>query len=127
MIFLERPVVLALHDRQLGEHGGFAGIRDEGLLDSALARPRNKHACGVDDVHELAVAYAFGIARNHPFLDGNKRTALHSMLLFLRLNGAATPAPSPELVEQMVRFAEGVLDEAAFADWLKSQPVRVRA
>lgn len=121
VIFVEKAVVIALHDRQLGEHGGAAGVRDEGLLDSALDRPRNKHAYGVDDLHELAASFAFGIAKNHPFLDANKRTALHVALLFLKLNGAGLPDPSMELVEKMVQLAEGSLSEAGFADWLRVQ------
>ncbi|GAC1630777.1 MAG: type II toxin-antitoxin system death-on-curing family toxin [Nevskia sp.] len=124
MRFVEKPVVLAMHDRQLGAHGGAAGIRDEGLLDSALARPKNKHAYGEEDFFALAAAYAYGIARNHPFVDANKRTGLHVALLFLRLNGVPTPAPSIEMVEHMVQLAEGALDEAGFASWLSTQPPR---
>jgi death-on-curing protein len=115
-------VVLAIHDRQLAEHGGIAGVRDDGLLDSALARPQNKRAYGVDDLHQLAAAYAFEIARNHPFLDGNKRSAWVAARTFLMLNGVLLKPDRAESVEQMVRLAEGALDEAAFAAWLRLQP-----
>lgn len=125
MNFVDKDVVLSIHDFQLGAHGGSAGVRDAGLLESALARPKNKHAYGEEDAFSLAASYAFGIARNHPFMDGNKRTALHTALLFLRLNGIETPVPSIEMVERMVELAEGKLEEAAFAAWLAAQPPRI--
>lgn len=121
---LDRNVVLAMHDQQIGAHGGAPGVRDHGLLDSALARPQNKHAYGESDPYALAAAYAYGIARNHPFVDANKRTGLFSALLFLRLNEVPRPKPSADMVEQMVRLAEGALDEAGFAAWLATQPTR---
>lgn len=124
MEFLEKEVALALHDDQLARYGGLAGVRDMGLLDSALARPRNAHAYGMDDVFALAASLAFGIARNHPFLDGNKRTALHSALTFLAINGAAIPPPTPQMVDMMVQLAEGRASEQDFAHWLQSQPTR---
>lgn len=124
MKFIDSAVVLSLHDFQLGAHGGSTGLRDPGLLESALARPQNKHAYGEADPYSLAAAYAYEIARNHPFMDGNKRTALHTALLFLRLNGVPTPSPSVQMVERMVELAEGQLDEVAFAHWLSTQPTR---
>lgn len=124
MRFLGLKVVLAMHDLQLSVHGGLAGIRDLGLLESALARPQHRHSFGEEDLHVLAASLAFGIARNHPFLDGNKRSALHAALTFLKLNGADVPLPSPEMVEVMVRLAQGALDEAGFADWLRAQSVK---
>ncbi len=124
MEFLDKDVVLAMHDHQLAAHGGASGIRDEGLLDSALARPQNTQAYGEEDPYSLAAAYAYGIARNHPFVDANKRTGLFAALLFLRMNKVPTPPPSPAMVEQMVLLAEGLLDEAGFAAWLGSQPRR---
>ncbi|MCX7072617.1 MAG: type II toxin-antitoxin system death-on-curing family toxin [Gammaproteobacteria bacterium] len=124
MEFLDKDVVLAMHDHQLAAHGGASGVRDEGLLDSALARPQNKQAYGDDDPYSLAAAYAYGIARNHPFVDANKRTGLFAALLFLRMNRVPTPPPSPAMVEQMVLLAEGLLDEAGFAAWLAGQPRR---
>ena len=86
-IWIETSVVRAIHDAQLAEHGGLAGVRDEGLLESALARPQNLLAYGMPDVADCAAAYGFGIARNHPFSDGNKRTAFVCTELFLALNG----------------------------------------
>ena len=124
MNFLDQAVVIAIHDRQLAEYGGAAGVRDAGLLDSALSRPQNKHAYGEDDPFVLAASYAFGIARNHPFLDGNKRTAWVSARTFLALNGKALLPDRKEAVEYMVHLAEGSFEEAAFAAWLATQPVR---
>lgn len=124
MKFLEKGVVLAAHDRQIAEYGGASGMRDEGLLDSALSRPQNKHAYGENDVCTLAAAYAFGIARNHPFMDGNKRTAWVSARTFLALNGRRLVPDRREAVERMVELAEGRLDEAGFAHWLSTQPTR---
>lgn len=124
MEFLDKDVVLAMHDHQLAAHGGASGIRDEGLLDSALARPQNKQGYGEEDPYALAASYAYGIARNHPFVDANKRTGLFAALLFLRMNKVPTPPPSPAMVEQMVLLAEGLLDEVGFAAWLGSQPRR---
>ncbi len=124
MEFVDKDVVLAIHDRQLAEHGGLAGMRDEGLLDSAMARPQNRHAYGSEQLEELAAAYAYGIARNHPFLDGNKRTAWAVARTFLAMNGLRLIPDRVAAVEQMVLLAEGLLDEAAFAVWLGSQPRR---
>lgn len=122
MIFVEKAAVLALHDEQLGQYGGLAGVRDMGLLDSALARPQNAHAYGSNNVYALAASLAFGIARNHPFLDGNKRSALHSALVFLAINEVPVPLPSVAMVEAMVQLAEGILSEEGFAAWLATQP-----
>lgn len=124
MEFLDRDVVLAIHDRQLAEHGGLAGVRDEGLLDSALARPQNRYAYGIERIEDLAAAYAFGIARNHPFLDGNKRTAWAVARAFMAVNGRRLIPDRVQSVENMVLLAEGQLDEAGFAAWLGGQPVR---
>ena len=123
MEFLEKEVVLALHDAQLALYGGLAGVRDMGLLESALARPQNSFAYGETDVFALAASLAFGIARNHPFLDGNKRTALHSALTFLMINGAAVPPPTPLMVEMTVQLAEGRASEQDFARWLAQNPL----
>ncbi len=124
MTFIDKEVVLAIHDRQLAEHGGMAGLRDAAMLDSALDRPRNRHAYGVDDLHTLAAAYAFGIARNHPFVDGNKRTAWTVARTFLAVNGRRITPDRVEAVEHMVQLADGTLDESAFADWLSRQPLK---
>ena len=124
MKFLDREVVLAIHDRQLAEHGGLAGVRDPGLLDSALARPRNRQAYGADDPFELAAALAYGIARNLPFIDCNKRTVWTVARTFLAINGHRLQPERSEAVERMVALAEGQLDEAGFAAWLAAQPAR---
>lgn len=108
-----------MHDQQLTEHGGAPGLRDEGLLDSALARAQNLHAYGETDLCTLAAAYAVGIARNHPFIDGNKRTALLTAYVFLRLNGRTLNASEAEAVEIMMETAAGRITDQAFADWLR--------
>ncbi len=113
-------IVLAIHEAQLAEHGGLSGIRDEGLLASALARPLNLAAYGEDvDVAGLAASYAFGIARNHPFLDGNKRTAFVVMELFLNLNGWTLDANDTICISMMLTLASGELDEKMLAKWLR--------
>ncbi|MDH4457421.1 MAG: type II toxin-antitoxin system death-on-curing family toxin [Nevskia sp.] len=124
MEFLDKDVVLAIHDRQLAEHGGLGGIRDEALLDSALARPQNRHAYDAEVLVALAASYAFGIARNHPFLDGNNRTAWAVARTFMAMNGLRLIPSRAQAVENMVLLAEGLLDEAGFAAWLGSQPRR---
>jgi death-on-curing protein len=115
--------VPAIHGRQLAEHGGSAGVRDEGLLASALARPKQLFAYGGDDatLPRLAAAYAYGIARNHPFVDGNKRTAFVVSLLFLRLNGFTVDATQVEKYEVFMALAAGTLDEAAPASWIEKR------
>jgi death on curing protein len=118
-------VVLAIHEAQLAEHGGLAGIRDEGLLASALARPQNVAAYGEHpDAADLAAAYAFGIARNHPFLDGNKRTAFVVMELFLNLNGLSLNADDAECISRMLAVASGSLGEKALAAWIRDRMKR---
>lgn len=124
MEFLDRGVVLAIHDAQLSQHGGLAGLRDGGLLDSALARPQNAEAYGTTDIFALAASLAFGLARNHPFIDGNKRTAWGCARTFLKLNGIALLPDRAAAVEVMVQLAEGQLSEDDFARWLQSQPTR---
>lgn len=118
-------VVRAVHEAQLAEHGGIAGIRDEGLLSSALARPQNQAAYGEDpDAVDLAAAYAFGIARNHPFLDGNKRTAFVVMELLINLNGWILEAEDPECISTMESLAAGDLSENDYAAWLRLRVTR---
>ncbi len=117
--WLEPGVLRLVHDEQLAEHGGAAGVRDEGLFESALARPRHLAHYGKPDVADLAAAYGFGLARNHPFVDGNKRTAFVAMELFLDRNGQALVADDVECVLVMLAVAEGTLDEAGFADWIR--------
>ncbi len=119
-VWIERSVVIAAHGEQLAEHGGGMGMRDEGLLDSALARPVNLVAYGAPDCADLAAAYGFGIARNHPFIDGNKRTAFVAVELFLLLNGQELLASDADCVMTMLELAAGEIEEAAFAAWLRS-------
>lgn len=118
-VWIDRAVILAIHEEQLAEHGGGVGPRDAGLLDSALARPVNLAHYGQPDVADLAAAYGFGIARNHPFIDGNKRTAFVATELFLALNGFALQAEDASCILTMLALAGGELDEAAFAHWLR--------
>ena len=117
-VWLDPAVVRAVHEEQLAEHGGAAGTRDEGLLESALARPRNLAAYGEADAVALAAAYGFGIARNHPFIDGNKRTAFVAVELFLDLNGFELMADDAACVLTMLAVAAGQMDEVTFARWL---------
>lgn len=123
IVWLEKALVLAVHDRQLAEHGGSAGVRDEGLLESALARSQQLHAYGdpVPDLADLAAALAFGLARNHPFVDGNKRTAHVAYRVFLELNGAELIATDEEKYVAMLAPAEGKLAERDFAAWLRER------
>lgn len=117
--WLPKDIILAVHHRQLAEHGGAAGVRDEGLLDSALARPQNLFAYGEGDAAALAAAYAFGIARNHPFIDGNKRTAYVACELFLMANGFELASSDEESLAMMLGLAAGEIGEAEFAAWLR--------
>jgi death-on-curing protein len=123
-VWIDPTVVLAVHEEQLAEHGGSPGVRDIGLLESALARPLNLAAYGKPDVAEFAASYGFGIARNHPFVDGNKRTAFVSVELFLRLNGYRLSADDSACVLTMLAVAAGEMDEASFADWLRRHCVK---
>lgn len=117
--WIDRRVLLLLHDESIAEHGGASGIRHEGLLESALARPLNLAAYGQPDVADLAASYAVGLAKNHAFVDGNKRTAFLSVGLFLALNGYRLTANQVEATLTMFDVASGALDEAAFAAWLR--------
>jgi death-on-curing protein len=117
--WLTKQAVLAMHARQLAEHGGGAGIRDEGLLDSALQRPLDKAYYGAPDLFDLAAAYAFGIARNHPFVDGNKRTALVASRTFLLINGFTVSAPKEDLLRTFLSLADGSLGEEELAAWFR--------
>jgi death-on-curing protein len=118
MVWVDESVVLAIHDEQLAEHGGAAGIRDRGLLSSALARPRNLAAYGSPDLAALAAVYGYGLLRDPPFVDGNKRTALVVVELFLALHGRRLTASDEECVITVLAVAEGVMDEAAVAHWI---------
>lgn len=123
IVWLDEAVVLAIHDRQLAEHGGAGGARDERLLESALARPLQLHAYGdpPPDLADLAAALACGVARNHPFVDGNKRTAHVAYRTFLALNGSEVVASDEEKYVSMLALAEGKLAERDFAAWLRGR------
>lgn len=122
-VWIVRDVVLAVHDEQLSEHGGQSGVRDLGLLESALARPRNQYAYGETSIARLAASYAFGLSRNHPFLDGNKRTSLVVAELFLALNGLELAASDAECVTTFLALAAGDLTEEELAGWIGSHVV----
>ena len=118
---------LAIHEEQLAEHGGADGVRDTGLLESALARPQNLLAYGKPDFADLAAAYAAGVARNHPFVDGNKRTAWMLAVVFLDLNGLDLDADIIDALQAMLALAEGRIDENAFAAWVRPQLIPHRS
>lgn len=120
MIWITLDVALAIHDAQLAEHGGGEGVRDQGLLESPLARPVNQAAYGTPDLPALAAALGFGLARNHPFVDGNKRTAFVAVETFLGLNGADLVADDADCVVTMMRLAAGDLNETDYANWLRA-------
>jgi death-on-curing protein len=117
--WLGKALVLALHERSVAEHGGRPGLRDEGLLDSALMRPRNLAAYGDPDLCTLAAAYLAAIVRNHPFLDGNKRTGFMAAYVFLADNGLRLTAPEAETARMVIALAAGELEDSAMADWLR--------
>ena len=118
--WVDRRALLLLHAESLAEHGGSAGLRDEGLLDSALARPLNLVAYGEPDFADLAASYAFGLAKNHPFVDGNKRAAFLGAGLFLALNGFRLRASQVDATQAMLALAADELSEEAFARWLRA-------
>ena len=125
--WLQPETVLAVHEMLLAEHGGSTGLRDAGLLESALNRPRQRFA--YDDkasIYELAALYGHGLAGNHPFVDGNKRIALTTAAVFLEINGHRLQAPEPEAVVAIEELAAGRMNETAFATWLEahSRPLR---
>lgn len=118
-VWIDPRVLLAVHEEQLLEHGGATGVRDLGLYESALAKPLNLASYGQPDAAALASAYGCGLARNHPFVDGNKRTSFVAVELFLWLNGLELAADDGDCLLTMLAVAEGRLDEAAFAAWLR--------
>ena len=123
-VWLASDVVVAIHEAQLAEHGGSAGTRDAGLLESALARPRHLDAYGRPDAADLAAAYGFGLARNHPFVDGNKRTAFVAVELFVASNGYRLTADDAACVLTMLGLAAGDIGEATFAAWIREHARR---
>ena len=119
-VWLDKLLILAVHDEQLAEHGGLSGVRDSGLLESAMARPEHLAAYGKPDIAELAASYGYGIARNHPFIDGNKRTAFVAVLLFLVFNHYSLQASNSDKVIVMLKVEAGEITEAEFATWIRN-------
>lgn len=118
--WLSVGIAKAIHERLVADHGGLGGVRDDGLLESALARPKQQFAYGNPSMFDMAAAYAFGIARNHPFADGNKRTALMAAYTFLRINGHRLIAKETEAVMVIRDLASGELEEDALAAWIEA-------
>ncbi len=123
-IWVETAVALAAHEEQLAEHGGAVGVRDANMLESAMARPLNLMAYGDPDIAELAAGYAFGIARNHPFVDGNKRTAAVVSETFLMLNGYELACDDVELVMTFLALAAGDLTVEELSAWFRRYTVK---
>ena len=125
-IWIRSDVVLAIHKRQIAEHGGADGIRDLGLLDSALARPKNLHAYSDDppDLCELAAAYEYGIAKNHAFIDGNKRVAYVTCMTFLKLNGVTLDVTLDDKYSTFLKLASGEIGEEDLVDWLREHSTK---
>jgi death on curing protein len=117
--WLTRDIIIAIHDEQLAIHGGASGLRDEGMLESALDRPRNKWIYEQAELPELAAAYAFGMARNRPFVDGNKRTSLLALYTFLGVNGIDFIVPEAEAAAIIVALAAGQVDEEGLTRWVR--------
>jgi death on curing protein len=117
-LWISTKLCLAIHDEQISQHGGASGVRDEGLIESALARPLNLAGYGAPSAAELGATYALGIARNHPFIDGNKRTAFACMTTFFDLNGVGFDPPDAEAVMTMLALAAGEIDDADFVAWV---------
>jgi death on curing protein len=125
-VWIEKREVLAIHQQLLELHGGAPGIRDEGLLESALARPRQQYAYASPGIPEMASAYTVGIVRNHPFVDGNKRSGFVVGVLFLELNGYTFTASEAEAAQAVVELAGGTIDQAGFASFLRHHAKRIR-
>lgn len=124
-VWIEKEALLLLHLKLLARFGGAEGLRDEGLLDSALARPRNAfHYDGQKEIVALAASYAFGLAKNHPFVDGNKRVAFMAVGVFLAMNGWSLKADSVGAIQAMMALAGGAIGEDQFAAWLKQKVKR---
>lgn len=123
--WIDRRALLLLHDQSIADHGGSSGLRDEGLLDSALARPENLLAYGEPDIPALADCYAFRLAKNHPFVDGNKRTAFLAIGLFLHLNGLSLEVDQPDAIATILGLASGEIDEEQLADWIRRHAVPI--
>ena len=126
-VWVLRETVLATQEELLAQFGGSAGIREESLLDSALARPQQRFAYGQPTLFHLAASYGFGLVKNHPFVDGNKRIGFTMAVLFLELNGYRFQAPEAEVVVQTLALAAGEISEAAYAEWLQGNSKRAGA
>ena len=124
-IWIREEVAIAIHRRQLAEHGGSEGIRDKGLLESALFRPQNQFAYDNPNIFELAAAYSYGIANNHPFIDGNKRTSYVVMRTFLKLNGYDIRASVMEKYQTWMRLVNNQLSEAELATWIEKKSIKI--
>ena len=122
---LSKPALLAIHGLLLAEHGGASGLRDEGLLESAMAGPLNHFQYGETDVYQLAASYAFALTSNHPFVDGNKRTAFAASGVFLELNGHQLRASEPDAVLAVLALSKGELDAQEFGNWLRISSVEL--
>lgn len=123
-LWIDKRALVLLHDESLAEHGGSSGLRDEGLLESALSRPQNLTAYESPDHADLAATYGYGLAKNHPFVDGNKRAAFLAVGVFLALNGWRLTASQAEATIAMFTLASGELAEAAFAEWIRRHSAR---
>ncbi|WP_313199869.1 type II toxin-antitoxin system death-on-curing family toxin [Rhizobium sp.] len=121
--WLSRPAIEIIHDEQIAEHGGLPGLRDENGLEAALARPIHKHAYGEDDIFVLAAAYLYGLARNHPFSDGNKRIAYLAAFTFLLINGYLIEATQAEVISLVLSLAAGEIDEDGATRFLRDHCV----
>jgi death on curing protein len=117
--WLTRQIIVAIHGEQLAIYGGASGLRDQGMLESALDRPKNKWAYERAELAELAAAYAYGIARNHPFVDGNKRTSLLALYTFLGVNGVDFEVPEAEAAAMILSLAAGEVSEESLARWIR--------
>jgi death-on-curing protein len=124
-LWLDPDILLAAHDEQLAEHGGPSGIRDAGLFESALARPQNLAAYGKPDAAALAASYAFGLAKNHPFADGNKRISLIALEYFLELNGYALVADDAQCIIAILSVASGAVSESKLAQWIRKHMKKI--
>ena len=125
-IWIEAAVAIAIHRRQLAEHGGSDGIRDKGLLESALYRPKNQLAYSNPSIFDLAAAYGYGIAKNHPFIDGNKRTSYVVKRTFLKLNDYDLQTSAKEKYETWMRLANSQIDETELAKWIEEKSVKLK-
>ena len=119
-VWLGAALILVAHEEQLAEHGGPGGVCDQSMLESALARPQHRALYGTPDVADLAASYAFGLARNHPFVDGNKRAAFVALEVFLELNGWSLTASDESCVTTILRLAAGQLEEDELAAWIRA-------